>query len=60
METTHHAPAPRYAGDFDRFAHSVQSTLDRSLTYGTLFRVQPEEDLYQIFLSSFDDPAERQ
>lgn len=62
MQATHHqAQTPRYAGDFDRFARDAQSTLDRSLTAGgVLFRVQPDEDLYEIFLSSFDDPAERQ
>ena len=63
MQTTHHhAPAPVAADHFDRFARSVQSTLDRSLTLagGVLFRVDPDEDLYLVFLSSFDDPAERQ
>jgi hypothetical protein len=40
----------------------VKSTLDRSLTLagGVLFRVRPDGDLYQIYLVSFEDPAERQ
>jgi hypothetical protein len=60
MQATHHH-AQRLGGDFDRFVRDVQSTLARSLTPGSvLYRVQTDEDLYQVFLSSFADPAERQ
>ena len=56
-----HAPAPFYAGDFDDVTRSVQRQLARNLAIsgGTLFRVYAG-DLFEVYLQSFEDPAERQ
>lgn len=56
-----HAPAPFYAGDFDDVTRSAQRQLARNLAIsgGTLFRVDAG-DLFEVYLQSFEDPAERQ
>ena len=56
-----HAPAPFYAGDFGDVTRSAQRQLARNLAIsgGTLFRVDAG-DLFEVYLQSFEDHAERQ